>query len=67
METKHSKWLRLSESRKSKIQEQLRLITNLSNKSNYDFEPEEARELFESLRDMVNEAEKLYLDRKFRL
>lgn len=63
-ESKHDKWLRLSRSRKAKIDYQLRLITNLRNKRNYEYTDEEANRLFDQIISSVNEAKDKYFENK---
>jgi len=64
MESKHDKWLRLSKKRSDKIDEQLRLITNLRNKSNYEYTEQEVEDLFDDIMNSVIEARRVYMSGK---
>ncbi len=45
-ETKREKFVRLAEARTNKILVQIRLLSNLANKGNYDFSDEDAKKIF---------------------
>ena len=48
-ETKHEKFVRLAESRTNKIIDTMRLLGNCANKSNYDYDEYEVRQIINSL------------------
>lgn len=49
-ETKHNKFERLATQRTNKVLRYLRLIGNLSNKSNYEYSQEEVKKMFDAIR-----------------
>lgn len=55
MNRKHDNFVRLAEARVNKALEALRLVGNLSNKNNYDYSLEEAREILVALQTGVND------------
>ena len=48
-ESKHDKFKRLAEQRGNRILHYLRLLSNLSNKSNYDYSEAEVRQMFSTI------------------
>ena len=48
-ETKKERFERIAEARKTKILDTVRLLENCSNKSNYDYSPDEVESIFEEL------------------
>ncbi|MFA5720007.1 MAG: hypothetical protein WC939_02975 [Acholeplasmataceae bacterium] len=49
METKKEKFQRLAEARTNRIIEQLDILGNLSNTSNYEYTKEEVQKIFQSI------------------
>ena len=49
METKRQKFLRLANARTNKIIETIRLLSNLSNKSNYDYDELDIDKIFKAI------------------
>jgi len=49
METKNEKFMRLASARSQSIVEQIRILTNLTNTSNYDYTDEQIATLFKML------------------
>lgn len=55
-ETKKERFSRISDARKGKILDTLRLLENCSNKSNYDYESDEVTALFDEISKAVEQA-----------
>jgi hypothetical protein len=55
MSRKHDNFVRLAEARVNKALESIRIVGNLSNKNNYEYSPEEAREILVALQAGVND------------
>lgn len=49
METKREKFLRLANSRTNKLLDSIRLLANLSNKSNYDYTKADVDKIFNAI------------------
>lgn len=49
MENKREKFVRIAESRTNKIIGTIRLLGNLSNKSNYDYSEDDIKQIFNSI------------------
>lgn len=60
MEDKHTKFIRLAESRTNDILNRFRLIGNLANRSNYDYTQEEVDELFSAIELELKKTRKLF-------
>ncbi len=52
-ESKRDKFKRLAESRVNRVLENLRILSNLSSKRNYDYTEEDVRKIFKSIDDGV--------------
>ncbi len=59
-ESKHDKFVRLAESRTNAITEGIRILGNLSNKSNYEYTDEEVDKIIKTLKKAVSELEKQF-------
>ena len=55
MSTKHENFVRLAESRVDKALSAIRVIGNLTNRSYYEFSPDEAKEIVSALQSAVND------------
>lgn len=53
-ETRHEKFQRLATKRANKVLHDLRLIGNLSNKSNYEYTKDEVDKMFSVIRKQLN-------------
>lgn len=49
METKRDKFVRLAEARTNKAIDMIRLISNLSNKNNYEYSEEDVQKIFSTI------------------
>ena len=73
MTDKSGAFKRLANSRVNKALNELRLIGNLSNRSNYDYTPEEVEAIFDALKAGVKDCKKRFdlalnpVDQGFRL
>ncbi len=56
-ESKNEKFKRLAENRVNNVLYQVKLIGNLSNKSNYDYSDEDILKIIRSLKNAVNDLE----------
>lgn len=56
-ETKHEKFCRLAESRMNNVLKQLELLSNLSNKSSYEFSQQEIDKIIKALKNAVSDVE----------
>lgn len=57
METKNERFKRLAEKRTRKVLNEIRVLSNLSNKSLYEYTPEQLRKIFGAIRDSLVKAE----------
>lgn len=56
METKREKFLRLANSRTNKLLDSIRLLSNLSNKSNYDYTKNDVDKIFSAIDKEIKKA-----------
>lgn len=56
MESKRDKFVRLAEARTNRIIDQLRLLSNCSNRHNYDYTDEDVRKIFSAIEKEVKNA-----------
>lgn len=71
-ETKREKFVRLAEARTNKILDQIRLLSNLANKGNYDFSEEDAKKIFSAIEKEIKFAKNTFAgmevnDQRFKL
>jgi hypothetical protein len=66
IENKHSKFRRLAKLRGERLLKDLRLVGNLSNKNNYDYNESEVKVLFSAIEDELKLAKLGYLRNKKR-
>jgi len=57
---KHEKFVELAEKRVTKLLHQLKLIGNLSNRSNYDYSVEEIKSIFNSIEREIKRVKNLF-------
>lgn len=57
MENKNIRFKRLAEKRTRKVLNEIRVLSNLSNKGLYDYTPEQLRKIFGAIRDSLTKAE----------
>jgi len=57
MEPKKDRFKRLAEKRTRKVLNEIRVLSNLSNKGLYDYTPEQLRKIFGVIRDSLVKAE----------
>ena len=62
METKNEKFTRLANARLVNILEQLRILNNLSNTSNYDYDETQISELFKIMEKNVRSSKRLFAE-----
>ena len=62
METKNEKFTRLANARLANILEQLRILNNLSNTSNYDYDEVQISELFKIMEKNVRSSKRLFAE-----
>lgn len=62
MENRHEKFRRLANARVNACLKQMRLIQNLSNRNNYDWNEQEAKKIITALRTGVDDVEKSFKD-----
>lgn len=70
METKSEKFKRIAENRTNRIIDQIRVLGNLSNTSNYDFTMDEVNQIFKSIEQELKKTRELFEEeneKKFRL
>ncbi|NLL69389.1 MAG: hypothetical protein GX232_04185 [Acholeplasmataceae bacterium] len=70
METKSEKFKRIAENRTNRIIEQIRVLGNLSNTSNYEFTMDEVDQIFKSIQAELKKTKELFEmenEKKFRL
>lgn len=56
-ETKTERFKRLAEKRTKRILDDIRILSNLSNKGLYDYTPEQLRKIFGVIKDAIGKAE----------
>lgn len=56
-ETKNERFKRLAEKRTRKVLNEIRVLSNLSNKGLYEYTPEQLKKIFTAIRDSLNMAE----------
>lgn len=71
-ENKHEKFIRLAEARTNRILEHLRLLSNLSNKSNYDYTDDEIKKIISAIEKELKLVKNAFtgvesIEQKFRL
>jgi hypothetical protein len=59
-DTDRQKFIELAEKRVTKALNHIRLIGNLSNRSNYDYTEEDARKIYRALRDAIEEVKRRF-------
>lgn len=57
METKKERFVRIAESRTNKIIEMIRLLSNCSNKSNYEYDEKDVNHIFSTIKKELNDAQ----------
>lgn len=57
METKNERFKRLAVKRTRQVLNEIRVLSNLSNKTLYEYKPEELRKIFGAIRDSLLKAE----------
>ena len=70
VEKKRENFRRLAEKRTQTIIDDLRILTNLTNTSNYDYDEEEVKKIFAAIENAVKKAKKEFskeLNSKFKL
>ncbi len=70
METKSEKFKRIAENRTNRIIDQIRVLGNLSNTSNYEFTMDEVDQIFKSIQAELKKTKELFEmenEKKFRL
>ncbi len=70
METKSEKFKRIAENRTNRIIDQIRVLGNLSNTSNYEFTMDEVDQIFKSIQAELKNTKELFEmenEKKFRL
>ena len=60
-ESRSDKFKRLATQRTNAVLDKLRLLGNLSNKSNYDYSPEVIEKIFKTLQEQFNHAKTKFL------
>lgn len=60
-ETKREKFVRLAETRTNKIIEMLRLLSNCANKSNYEYDEEDIKQIFNAIEKEVKITKNAFL------
>ncbi len=70
MNKKREKFVKLTNNRVNKAIKQISLIGNLSNRNNYDYSEEEAKQIFKALEDEIRECKSRFegqskTDKKF--
>ena len=70
VETKRANFKRLAEKRTQTIIDELRILTNLTNTSNYEYDEEDVKKIFSAIESAVKKAKKEFnkeLNSKFKL
>lgn len=60
-ETKRQRFVRIAENRTNKIIDMLRLLGNCSNKSNYDYDEDDIRKIFNAIEKEIKNAKNAFL------
>lgn len=60
VETKHERFRRLAKSRGDRMLREIRLLGNLSNRKNYDFQDEDIEALFGPIEAQLQEVKKMF-------
>ena len=60
-ETKHEKFVRLAESRMENTLKQIEILSNLSNRSAYEYSEEEAKKIIKRLKEAISDLEEDFL------
>lgn len=61
METKRHRFVRIAENRTNKILDMLRLLSNCSNKSNYDYTDEDIKKIFTAIEKETKNAKNAFM------
>lgn len=59
-ETKNERFRRLAESRGNRLIREIQILSNLSNKKNYAYTPEQVRQLFDPIEDELAKAKAMF-------
>ena len=60
MESKNEKFIRLAESRTNNVVKNIKLISNLSNRNNYEYSKKEVDEMFRAIENEIKIAKSLF-------
>lgn len=60
-ESKRDRFVRIAEARTNKIMDMLRLLGNCSNKSNYDYDEEDIKQIFAAIDKEVKAAKNAFM------
>ena len=60
-ETKRERFIRIAEARTNKILDMLKLLSNCSNKANYDYVEDDVKQIFTIIEKEVKEAKNAFL------
>lgn len=60
VETKHERFQRLAEKRGDKLIREIRILSNLSNRKNYEYTPKEVQNLFKPIEKELAKAKSLF-------
>ncbi len=60
-ETKRSRFIRIAESRTNKIIDMLRLLSNCSNKANYEYDEDDIKKIFSAIEKEVKTTKNAFL------
>ena len=61
MENKRERFVRIAETRTNKILDMVRLLANCANKSNYDYNEEDVKQIFTDIEKEVKNAKNAFL------
>jgi len=61
MENKRERFVRIAETRTNKILDMVRLLANCANKSNYDYNEEDVKQIFTAIEKEVKNAKNAFL------
>ena len=64
MESKHDKFIRLGEARTNRILDQISLLGNLANTSNYEYFEEEVNKMFKAIEDELRDTKNKFKKQK---
>ncbi|KFI52531.1 hypothetical protein BCAL_1864 [Bifidobacterium callitrichos DSM 23973] len=59
-ETKNERFRRLAESRGNRLIREIQILSNLSNRKNYAYTPEQVRQLFDPIEDELSKARAMF-------